>query len=427
MPLHTRILLALLLGAIAGLGAHSLAGDAEWTIWLADNIAAPAGEIFLRLLLMTVVPLVFASIVLGVTGLGDVRSLGRVGGKTLVYFIASSVAAAALGIALVNVIDPGNSLDPTVRTALLDDFRDQASNMQAGSPGFGADMLVNIVPRNPVQAAANMDMLAVIFFALVFGVALALIPRERAAPLIAVIQSLGDVVIKIIEMVMRLAPYGVFALIFVVTSRFGWSLLAQLGVYVVLVIVGLTLHTVVTLSLMVRFLGGMQPMDFWRRSRAVIVTGFATSSSSATLPTSMAVAEGELKVPPALAGFVLPLGATMNMNGTAVYVGITVLFLAQVFGVDLTLGQQVVVAMLGVITAIGAAGVPGGSLPLIMVILASVGVPPEGIAIILGVDRVLDMARTVVNVAGDLTAAVFLAHSERSRTESGEENSTLRR
>lgn len=297
MPLHTRILLALLLGAIAGLGAHSLAGDAEWTIWLADNIAAPAGEIFLRLLLMTVVPLVFASIVLGVTGLGDVRSLGRVCGKTLVYFIASSVAAAALGIALVNVIDPGNSLDPTVRTALLDDFRDQASNMQAGSPGFGADMLVNIVPRNPVQAAANMDMLAVIFFALVFGVALALIPRERAAPLIAVIQSLGDVVIKIIEMVMRLAPYGVFALIFVVTSRFGWSLLAQLGVYVVLVIVGLTLHTVVTLSLMVRFLGGMQPMDFWRRSRAVIVTGFATSSSSATLPTSMAVAEGELKVP----------------------------------------------------------------------------------------------------------------------------------
>lgn len=415
MPLHTRILLALLLGAIAGLGVHSLAGDAEWTIWLADNVAAPVGEIFLRLLLMTVVPLVFASIVLGVTGLGDVRNLGRVGGKTLVYFLASSAVAAVLGIVLVNVVDPGSSLDPAVRAALLDDFRDQASSMQAGSPGFGVDMLVNIVPRNPMEAAANMDMLAVIFFALVFGVALALIPRERAAPLIAVIESLGDVVIKIIEMVMRLAPYGVFALIFVVTSRFGWSLLAQLGVYVVLVMVGLTLHTVVTLSLMVKFLGGMRPMDFWRRSRTVIVTAFATSSSSATLPTSIAVAERELKVPPTIAGFVLPLGATMNMNGTAVYVGITVLFLAQVFGVDLTLGQQVVVALLGVITAIGAAGVPGGSLPLIMVILASVGVPPESIAIILGVDRILDMARTVPNVVGDLTAAVFLAHSESSR------------
>lgn len=416
MPLHTRILLALLLGAIAGLGVHSLAGDAEWTIWLADNVAAPVGEIFLRLLLMTVVPLVFASIVLGVTGLGDVRNLGRVGGKTLVYFLASSAVAAVLGIVLVNVVDPGSSLDPAVRAALLDDFRDQASSMQAGSPGFGVDMLVNIVPRNPMEAAANMDMLAVIFFALAFGVALALIPRERAAPLIAVIESLGDVVIKIIEMVMRLAPYGVFALIFVVTSRFGWSLLAQLGVYVVLVMVGLTLHTVVTLSLMVKFLGGMRPMDFWRRSRTVIVTAFATSSSSATLPTSIAVAERELKVPPTIAGFVLPLGATMNMNGTAVYVGITVLFLAQVFGVDLTLGQQVVVALLGVITAIGAAGVPGGSLPLIMVILASVGVPPESIAIILGVDRILDMARTVPNVVGDLTAAVFLAHSEASRT-----------
>lgn len=415
MPLHTRILLALFLGALAGLAVHSLAGDAQWTIWLTDNIAAPVGEIFLRLLLMTVVPLVFASIVLGVTGLGDVRNLGRVGGKTLVYFVASSAIAAALGIVLVNLMDPGSSLDPNVRAAMLEDFRDQASSMQAGSPGFGVDMLVNIVPRNPVAAAANMDMLAVIFFALVFGVALALIPRERAAPLIAVIESLGDVVIKIIEMVMRLAPYGVFALIFVVTSRFGWSLLAQLGVYVMLVIVGLTLHTVVTLSLLVKFFGGMKPMDFWRRSRAVIVTAFATSSSSATLPTSIAVAERELKVPPTLAGFVLPLGATMNMNGTAVYVGITVLFLAQVFGVDLTLGQQVVVAMLGVITAIGAAGVPGGSLPLIMVILASVGVPPEGIAIILGVDRILDMARTVTNVTGDLTAAVFLTHSEKSR------------
>lgn len=416
MPLHTRILLALVLGALAGLAVHSLAGEAQWTIWLTDNIAAPVGEIFLRLLLMTVVPLVFASIVLGVTGLGDVRNLGRVGGKTLVYFVASSAIAAALGIVLVNLMDPGSSLDPIVRAALLEDFRDQASSMQADSPGFGVDMLVNIVPRNPVEAAANMDMLAVIFFALVFGVALALIPRERAAPLIAVIESLGDVVIKIIEMVMRLAPYGVFALIFVVTSRFGWSLLAQLGVYVVLVLLGLTLHTVVTLSLLVKFFGGMKPMDFWRRSRAVVVTAFATSSSSATLPTSIAVAERELKVPPTLAGFVLPLGATMNMNGTAVYVGITVLFLAQVFGVDLSLGQQVVVAMLGVITAIGAAGVPGGSLPLIMVILASVGVPPEGIAIILGVDRILDMARTVTNVTGDLTAAVFLAHSEESRT-----------
>jgi DAACS family dicarboxylate/amino acid:cation (Na+ or H+) symporter len=416
MPLHNKILLGLLLGATAGLGVHSLAGDATWAAWVTDYIAAPVGEIFLRLLLMTVVPLVFASIVLGVTGFGDPRNLGRIGGKTLLYFVATSAVSVVLGITLVNVIEPGGSLDPSVRTALLDDFSGQAAGMQSGSPGFSLDMLVNIVPRNPVQAAANMDMLAVIFFALIFGVALALISRERAAPMIAVIEALGDVVIKIIDLVMRLAPVGVFSLIFVVTARFGWSLLEQLGMYVALVIVGLSLQAAVTLSLMVKFVGGMQPMDFWRRSRAVIVTAFATSSSSATLPTSIAVAERELKVPPRIAGFVLPLGATMNMNGTALYEGVTVLFLAQVFGVDLTLSQQFVVALLGVITAIGAAGVPGGSLPLIMVILASVGVPPEGIAIILGVDRILDMARTVVNVAGDLTAAVFVARSEAART-----------
>lgn len=415
MALHTRILLGLLLGAVAGLSVHSLAGDADWANWLADNVAAPVGEIFLRLLLMTVVPLVFASIVLGVTGFGDPRNLGRIGGKTMAYFIATSAISVVIGITLVNVIEPGGNLDPAVRTALLDDFRDQAAGMQAGSPGFSIDMLVNIVPRNPIQAAADMDMLAVIFFALIFGVALALIPRQRAAPMIAVIEALGDVVIKIIDLVMRLAPYGVFALIFVVTSRFGWSLLEQLGMYVALVVFGLAVQAVVILSLLVRFLGGMQPLDFWRRSRACVVTAFATSSSSATLPTSIAVAERELKVPPTIAGFVLPLGATMNMNGTALYEGVTVLFLAQVFGVDLSLSQQIVVALLGVITAVGAAGVPGGSLPLIMVILASVGVPPEGIAIILGVDRILDMSRTVVNVAGDLTAAVVVARSEASR------------
>ncbi len=415
MALHTRILLGLVLGALAGLAVHTLAGEAAWADWLADNVAAPVGEIFLRLLLMTVVPLVFASIVLGVTGFGDLRNLGRVGGKTMAFFLTTTAASVVIGLTLVNVVEPGGDLDPTVRAALLEDFRAQAVDMQAGSPGFGIDMLVNIVPRNPVQAAAEMDMLAVIFFALVFGVALALIPRTRAAPMIAVIESLGDVVIKIIDLVMRLAPYGVFALIFAVTSRFGWSLLQQLGVYVALVIVGLALHAAVTLSLLVKVFGGMNPLDFWRRSRACIVTAFATSSSSATLPTSIAVAERELKVPPPVAGFVLPLGATMNMNGTALYEGVTVLFLAQVFGVDLSLSQQIVVALLGVITAIGAAGVPGGSLPLIMVILAAVGVPPEGIAIILGVDRILDMSRTVVNVAGDLTAAVCIARSEAAR------------
>jgi DAACS family dicarboxylate/amino acid:cation (Na+ or H+) symporter len=201
-------------------------------------------------------------------------------------------------------------------------------------------------------------------------------------------------------------------LIFAVTSRFGWHLLRELGWYVVVVVLGLVLHATISLSLLVRFLGGMSPIQFWRKSRMCLITAFSTSSSNATLPTTMAVAEHQLGVPATIAGFVLPLGATMNMNGTALYEGVTVLFLAQVFGVDLSLGQQFVVLVLSVLTAIGTAGVPGGSLPLIMVVLAAVGIPPEGIAIILGVDRILDMCRTTLNVGGDLTASLFVARTE---------------
>jgi dicarboxylate/amino acid:cation (Na+ or H+) symporter, DAACS family len=224
---------------------------------------------------------------------------------------------------------------------------------------------------------------------------------------------LGDVVIKIIDFAMRLAPYGVFGLVFVVTSRFGFHVLEALGRYVLVVVVGLLIHAVIAQSLLVKFLGGWRPLEFWKRVRPVIVTAFSTSSSAATLPTSIAVAEHDLEIDPKVAGFVLPLGATMNMNGTALYEGMTVLFLATVFGIHLSLGSQVVVVLLSVLTAIGAAGVPGGSLPLMIVVMGAVGVPAEGIAIILGVDRLLDMCRTTINVTGDLTAAAFVARTER--------------
>jgi len=273
-------------------------------------------------------------------------------------------------------------------------------------------MFVNIVPRNPIQAAANMDMLGVIFFAIVFGAALTLIPQEKASPLIRVLEAVGEAIVKVIDIAMKLAPFGVFGLIFVVTSRFGWDLLFQLGKYVAIVLVGLLLYAAVGLSTLVRIFGGLSPTVFWKKAWTSVVTAFSTSSSNATLPTNIAVAERDFKIPPKIAGFVLPLGATMNMNGTALYEGVTVLFLAQVFGIDLSLGQQVVVIILSVITAIGAAGVPGGSLPLIMVVLATVGIPPEAIAVILGVDRILDMSRTTLNVTGDLTAAAYVARTE---------------
>lgn len=417
MKLHNRIVAGMAAGAVLGVCAHTLAGNTPWLTALVVNVAQPVGTVFLRMLLMTVVPLVFASLVLGVVGFGDVRRLGRVGGRTLGYFLLSTTLSIVVGLVLVNTVRPGDGMPPETRDALLENYRTQADDLAptGEAAGFGVHLLVNLVPRNPLEAAVNMDMLGVIFFSLVFGVALTLIPADRARPMIGVIDALAQVIVRIIDMAMLLAPYGVFALVFAMTARFGWPLLAQLGVYMGVVLAGLLLYAAVGLSVLVRVFGGVSPRVFWKGARTSIVTAFSTSSSSATLPTNIAVAQREFGVPPAIAGFVLPLGATMNMNGTALYEGVTVLFLAQVFGVDLDLTAQLTVAVLAVVTAVGAAGVPGGSLPLMMVVLATVGVPPEGIAIILGVDRLLDMARTTLNVTGDLTAALFVARGERHR------------
>lgn len=413
MKLHNKILLGLVLGAASGIGAHVAAKDASWLAWFNENLANPVGQVFLRMLLMVVVPLVFASIALGVAGLGDLRRVGRVGARTIAYFLLSTALSAALGLALVNAVQPGSGMDPATREELYAAYQSDAAGLKARAEvGFGVRTFVNIVPRNPVEAAANMDMLAVIFFALMCGAALTLIPEQRARPMIQLLESLGDVVIKIIDFAMKLAPYGVFGLIFYTTSRFGWDVVRQLGVYVIVVIAGLLIYAAVGLSALVYAFGRLNPLVFWRKARASVITAFSTSSSNATLPTNIAVAEKELGIPPQIAGFVLPLGATMNMNGTSLYEGVTVLFLAQVFGVDLNFGQQLVVLLLSVLMAVGAAGVPGGSLPLVMIVLATVGVPPESIAIILGVDRILDMCRTTLNVTGDLTAAAYVARVE---------------
>jgi DAACS family dicarboxylate/amino acid:cation (Na+ or H+) symporter len=412
LKLHNQILLALVLGIGAGVAAHVLAPDAEWTRFLAAKVLNPIGQVFLRWMKMTVVPLVFASIALGVAGLGASKSLGRLGGLTLGYFALSTALAAVLGLFLVNAVRPGEHLDEATRSALVEQYRAKAPPAKE----ISTDWFVAIVPDNPVKAAAEMDLLALIFFALLFGWGLTQLSEERARPLVQLLEGLGDLVTRLIDLGMRLAPFGVFALISVKTWEFGWSLLVPLGLYAVVVLAGLFLHGALTVSALVRLLGGMNPLRFWSACRASIITGFSTSSSNATLPTSLAVAEKELGIPRRIAGFVLPLGATMNMNGTALYEGVTVLFLAQVFQVDLSLGQQALVVLLSVITAIGAAGVPGGSLPLLVGVLATFGVPGEGIAIILGIDRLLDMSRTVLNVTGDLSAAVFIARAERSST-----------
>lgn len=418
-PNHNHILLGLALGGGAGTALHFAASgrpglEAALAPVLA-NVVEPVGQIFLRLLFMTVVPLVFASIALGVLDIGDGKKLGRVGAKTLLYFLLVTAAAVVIGLLLVDVIRPGVGLAPETRDRLLATYGGEAAARSApgGAPAsLGPSLLVNIVPRNPVEAAARGDMLPVIFFALVLGLALRKIDPARAGLFRGLLQALADAMIVVIEWVLRLAPVGVFALLFAVTARFGWELLSQLALFVATVLLGLALLLVVVYPILLKSLARLSPWTFFRTIAPVMVTAFSTSSSNATLPTTIDVTEKRLGVPPEIAGFVLPLGATMNMNGTALFEGVAAVFLAQVFGIDLTIGQQLLVVVLAVLTAVGAAGVPGGSIPLLVLVITSVGVPAEGIAILIGVDRVLDMSRTVLNVVGDITCAAYIAKSE---------------
>jgi dicarboxylate/amino acid:cation (Na+ or H+) symporter, DAACS family len=415
MKLHTKILLGLVIGAIIGIAANqALGGNHAAVAFVNKYIATPVGQIFLRLLFMIVIPLVFASISLGVAGLGDLRRVGRVGAKAIGYFLVSTALAATLGLIAVSIVRPGEQLDRATAEQLRTEFSADASSRveAAASSDFGVNTIINMFPRNPVKAAVDLDMLGIITFSLIFGAALTLITAERAKPMLSWLEALQDIVIKIVEMAMRFAPYGVAALIFGVTSRFGFHLLKPLGAYVLVVIGALVVHVLVNISLILRLIVGVNPLLFFRRIRAALVTAFSTSSSSATLPTALAVSEQNLGIPPSIAGFVLPLGSTMCMNGTALFEGITVIFLAQVFGIALDLGQMIVVMIMAVLTAVGAAGVPGGSIPLLVTILVMFGVPAEGIAIILGVDRILDMSRTTVNVCGDLSATAFVAKTE---------------
>jgi DAACS family dicarboxylate/amino acid:cation (Na+ or H+) symporter len=415
VALHTKVLLGLVLGAAAGVASNIFARQSPTLLWLVDNVAQPLGQIFLRLLFMVVVPLVFASVTMGVASLGDLRRIGRVGVKTLLLFLVTTAVAVCVGITLVDVIRPGDALDPAIRTALMAEYSAQAGEKVAASQEtrFGINTLVNIVPRNPLAAAANGDMLGLIFFSLMFGIALTLIAEEAARPVMRVLEGINQAVMVMIGFAMRLAPLGVAGLIFSVTAKFGFDVLKSLGLYVVTVLLALTIHQFGVIGVLARVVLGIRPGSFFSRCRALMITAFSTSSSSATLPTTIRTAEENFGVPREVAGFVLPLGATMNMNGTALFEGVTVLFLAQVFAVSMNLGTQIVVVVMAVVTAIGVAGVPSGSIPLIVMVLGMVGVPPEGIALVLGVDRILDMARTVPNVTGDLLTSLIVARSER--------------
>jgi DAACS family dicarboxylate/amino acid:cation (Na+ or H+) symporter len=419
VPLHTRILIGLLLGACVGVVVNLVAGGRPQVSWIITNVTDPLGRVWLNGLIMVVIPLIVSTVALGVAGLGSLARVGRVGVVALLTFLALTSVATVLGLAAVNVVRPGAGLDPEMTARLIETYRGQAEGALGLAQGaLTIDTFVSMVPRNPVAAAANGEMLAVIVFALLLGVGATLVPRPQAEPLLRVLESVAHVMVAIIGLVMTVAPIAVFALVFGVTARFGFELLGSLVAYIVTVIGALAIFTAVGYPLALRFVARRSPSEFFRRARVVMLTAFSTSSSNATLPTTLRVAQEDLGIRPEVAGFVVPLGATMNMNGTALFEGVTVLFLAQVFGVSLGLGQQLVVVLMSVVTAIGVAGVPGGSLPLLMMVLAMVGVPGEGIALILGIDRILDMCRTTVNVTGDLvTAAIVNRYAGRESPE----------
>ena len=427
LGLHGQILIGLAIGATAGLAANAWCpAQADGMpnadlLWVVRNIAEPIGQIFMRLIFMVVLPLVFAALVLGVAGLGDVRKLGRVGLRTLIYTLMLSACSVVIGVSLANIVRPGTHLSEQQRSSLRQRYAPQTAEKvaQAKQAKPLHETLLDIIPKNPLQemvgavdgSSPGGGMLAVMFFALLFGIALTLAP-QRAGPVIAVLEGVYDAVMIIVGWAMRLAPFGVAGLVFSLAALLGFDILKTLGWYVLTVLCGLALHFFGVYSILVSVFGRLNPVRFLGRISDAIITAFATSSSNATLPTSIRVTEENLGVRREIAGFVLTVGSTANQNGTALYEGVTVLFLAQVFGVDLTLAQQITVALLAVLAGVGTAGVPGGSLPLVVVVLQSVGVPAEGIGVILGVDRLLDMCRTTLNVTGDIAVAVCVNQAE---------------
>ncbi len=390
--------------------------------WIATNVAEPLGQIFLRMIMMAVVPLVFCALSLAVVELGDLRKLGRLGLKTFLLTLVFSGCSVIIGLLITNTLRPGDRIPEATRVELSERFQERAKVTEANANKAKSlrDSLLDIIPKNPLQEMVGaMDgsspgggMLAVMFFALVFGIAMAT-AGPRTAPLVSVLEGVYDTVMVIIQFSMRLAPYGVAGLVFALVALFGFDILASLVWYVGAVVVGLFLQAAIVYSIALWTIARRSPLAFFKQINEAILTAFATSSSSATLPTALRVTEEKVGVAPEVSRFVLTVGATANQNGTALYEGITVLFIAQVFGIELSLAAQAQVVMLSILAGIGTAGVPGGSLPLVVIVLQSVGVPAAGIGIILGVDRLLDMCRTSLNVTGDIVIATCVNRGHR--------------
>ncbi len=421
--LAAKILAGLVVGAILGVIASETTSEPESLRAFAKDIIQPIGNIFLRLIFMMVIPLIVSAIILGISEMGDVRKLGRVGFKSLLVTVILSAIGVLIGLAVVNTLKPGKFMPEEKRLALIAQYGADAQGkvVQGTQEVPLSETLLNLIPANPLAEAVNAftpnytggGLLSVMVFSLIIGVALTVCDPEKVRILNEFFKGLFEVSMVIIGFAMKLAPVCVGCLGFVLTATLGLEIIRTLGFYVLTVVLGLGLHMFVTYSLTVKFFGGRSPVAFFRESREALFMAFGSSSSNATLPVSMRVAEQNLKVPSQISRFVMTVGASANQNGTALYEGVTVLFLAQVFGVDLTFTQQLTVALMCILAGVGTAGVPGGSLPLVVGVLVTIGVPGSSIAIILGIDRLLDMCRTTLNVAGDLVIAVVVAKGEK--------------
>jgi Na+/H+-dicarboxylate symporter len=418
LKLYTKILIALGLGA--ALGVVAKAYDVAW-LHAAIGVVEPVGTAFIRLMTMIVLPLVVSTLLVGTASLGDVRTVGQVGARTLGFALVATVVAAIVGLLAFAVIQPGSGLDPTVRDTLAAPFANQAQTA-ATSQASLEQTLIEIIPRNPFKALADLDLLAVVFFTILFGAAAGTLPTDRKAPILAFFESVTDVSMVIIGWILKLAPYGVFALSATVFASFGAELLGSLLMFCLTVIAGELLFAFGVLGAIVAVFVGTNPITYFRKIARASLVAFSTASSNAALPVSLEVAENELGISKRVAGFVLPLSATLNKAGSALYKAVAVMFIAEVYGVGLHLREQLIIVVAATASAISGAGVPGMGMVTILIVLNAVGMRAQaqaGIALVVGVDRLLDMVRTSVNVTCQLVGLGYVAGDGRRATGDG--------
>lgn len=378
------------------------------------SFISPVGDLFMRLIKMVIVPLVFASLLVGVASLGDIRKLGRMGGKTLSLYLFTTAVAVSIGLASAHLIRPGDFISPESRALLQAQFTgaaDSKISAAAEAPSM-VDNILSIIPDNPVESLASGNMLQIIFFAVILGVALTLLDDKQGRPVVVFFDRVQEAMVVVIHIVMAVAPYGVAALIAEVVGTSGIDVLLSLLVYSIAVLVGLALHAGLVYGGILRVFTKLRIADFLRGARPAQLIAFSTSSSSATLPVTMECAEENFGISKPVASFVLPLGSTVNMDGTALYQGVAAIFIAQVFNIPLGIGDQLAIVLTATMASVGAAGVPGAGMVTLAMVLTASGIPPVGVALILGMDRLLDMFRTAVNVTGDLAVTASIASIE---------------